>query len=140
MSYIDAQGATIAYLDTSASPNAYVQVLQVLGIDPPTSERSQRETTDLDATARTFRSGLIDHQDMTLRLEWDEALASHAALNTFFDNNTEKTWRITVTDPSPNRTYTFNGSITRVDLDELGVDGIQTATVVVKPSGAVTRA
>lgn len=134
--YIDAQGTVIKKGD-GASPEVFTAIPQVTSIDPPASERSQRETTDLDASARTYKSGLIDHQDMTLQLEWDERNTVHAGLRTDFDNNTERNWQIVDTG-SPEKTYNLTGSLTRVDIDPYAVDGIVTATAVMKPSGPMT--
>lgn len=136
MAYITTQGTVLAYLNTAASPNAYVTIPKVVSLSGPSSSRSEIDVSNMDSTAKEFQLALVDHGTIDAAIVFDERVAAHAQLRTDFNANTERTWRITDAG-SPQKNYTFSARIQSLPLD-FATDEVVRVNMTLRITGAVT--
>lgn len=106
------QGTTLSRLNTSASPNAYVQQAGVLSIEDATATRRSQRTTTMDQTAawETFEPGkLIDAGELAVEMEFDADGTAETTLYGDVENESNQSYRLTFPD---NTTFDFSGFIT----------------------------
>lgn len=133
MAYAPGKGTTLK-LTISATPTTVAQVVSISG---PTVEMGVSETTHLGSTWRTFIPNILDAGELTFTIEYDSADSTHAAIWSQMTAGTEAVWLITLADTGTT-TIGFNGPITGFSIDEIAVDGVVTASISAKITGAVT--
>lgn len=140
MAKLKTQGTQFQRLDTTASPNAYADVGQIVNISGPGGSTPEINVTALDSSAQEYLLGLQDEGTITLDLIYDYATTStlHQQLETDRANQSEQTWRIRLTD-SPQTTITFNGRVAGRTFDISTDDAIR-ASVDIRVTGAATFA
>jgi predicted secreted protein len=103
------------------------------------------DSTSHDTTGgyKTFITGLKDAGEVTFKLFFDPAAATHndatGGLVDAFKNNLVNYWKIAMGNVSPAATWTFRACVTKLDF-QYPVDGPQTANCTVKISVASTLA
>ena len=105
--YIDTEG-TVLKVGNGASPEVFTAITNIVSIDGPTSQNSEKEVTHLGSTAKEFRPGLNDYGDMNCEIEFDERDTVHAGLRTDFRNRTTRNFQL-IDAGSPQQTYNFSG-------------------------------
>jgi len=131
------QGMTIAIGD-GASPEVFTTITDVTDIAGPDGSASEIDTTDLSSTAREYRLGLTDNGNVTLTVNFKPQDTQHALLRTKSISGAETNFRITFTD-SPATTWTFAAFVKGVPISN-SVDGVTTASITLRVTGAVTEA
>ena len=95
------------------------------------------DTTDLDATWRTFVATVLDGGELTFVINWDTANTQHAALWSKLSGRAVETWLVTYPDTGAT-TIGFDGPITGFDIGTSQVDNNVKVTLKIKVSGAIT--
>lgn len=132
---IDTTGKTIVGTAATVTPSAWIQIKQLKTIKPGGAAATKIDVTDLDSSAKEYRTGLIDNGtcacDMFI-LESDPGQA--AALAAFVASNT-----VNMKHVSPSKTRTFNASILKFPtVPDAQVDGVQTGSFEFQINGSVT--
>jgi predicted secreted protein len=112
-------------------------IAQVVSLTPPSMEMGTTETTHLLSTWREYISNLPDGGSIDFTIEYDPSHASHAALWTAFQGGAAESWKVLFTDTGA-AAVTFDGILTNFAWDEVAVDGVVTASITVKITGAIT--
>lgn len=105
--YIDTEG-TVLKVGNGASPEVFTTIPNIVSIDGPTSQNSEKEVTNLSSTAKEFRPGLNDYGELNCSIEWDERDTVHAGLRTDFRNRATRNFQL-IDAGSPQKTYNFSG-------------------------------
>ena len=132
---IDTTGKTITVGTATATPATWTQIKEIRSIKPAGAQSSKIDVTDLDSTAKEYRSGLIDNSTLSCEINVLEGDPGQAAVLAAFTNSTVNSYKIT----TPNKTRTFSGTCTKFPTaPELSVDAVQTGTFELQISGAIT--
>lgn len=132
------QSVTLA-VGNAASPEVFTTIAQVVNISGPDGSATEIDTTALDSAAKTFRVGLKDEGSVGFTINYDADDAQHAALRTALGSTTSKNYRITLTDTSPAKTYTFAAYVQQFALD-ISPDDVVKANASLRITGAITVA
>jgi len=140
MANLKSQGCSIWQMDISVSPNAYIQIGQVVSISGPSGSTGEIDVTNLSSTAKEFVASLPDWGDVSLSVVWDPATTSnrHDALWTDFSAQTTGTYQIRLTD-SPQTTLTFSAFPNSYPVS-IAVDDKVGADIGLRITGTVTKA
>ena len=140
MANLKSQGCSIWMMDTTVSPNAYVQIGQVMSIQGPDGSTGEIDVTNLASTAKEFVASLPDYGSISLEVSWNHADASqnHDDLWTDFAAQTTATYQIRLSD-SPQTTMTFTAFPNQFSTS-LGVDDKVSASIGLRVTAAVTIA
>ena len=140
MANLKSQGCAIYKMDTSVSPNAYVEIGQVVSIGGPSGSTGEIDVTNLSSAAREFVPSLPDWGDVSLSVVWDPATTAnqHDALWTDFSAQTTGTYQIRLSD-SPQTTLTFSAFPNSYPIN-IAVDDKVGADIGLRITGAVTKA
>lgn len=134
-----AKGAILA-VNTVAAPTVYTTIPGVKDFTLSLGSPDQIDVTSHDSSGgyKEFVSGLLDQKEISIPIVWDGANATHAALLAALQASTQLGYKITGKETSP-KTYSFNANIVSLDIS-WPVAGAQEATLVIKPTGAITVA
>ena len=140
MANLKSQGCSFWMLDTSVSPNAYVQIGQVVSVSGPDGTTGEIDVTSLASTAKEFVPSLPDWGSVSTEVIWDYATQSlnHDDLWTDFSNQTTGSYQLRLSD-SPQTTLTITGFPNQYSVS-LGVDDKVTANISIRCTSAVTIA
>lgn len=133
---IDTTGKTITAGTATATPAAWTQIKEVKGIKPAGAQASKIDVTDLDSTAKEYRTGLIDNNSLSLDVHILESDPGQAAALLAFKTSAAKSFK---TVSAANVTRTFNGTLLKwPTVPDSSVDGVQTGSAEIQISGDVT--
>lgn len=119
----------------TATGFAWTQIKEVKSIKPSGSSSTKIDVTDLDSTAKEYRSGLMDNGTLSADIHILESDAGQTAALAAFTNSTVNSYKIV----SPAKTRTFNATCTKFPtIPDSSVDGVQTGSAEWQISGAVT--
>lgn len=140
MANLKSQGCELWMLDTSVSPNAYVQIGQVTSIAGPDGSTGEIDVTNLSSSAKEFVPSLPDWGAVTLDVVWDYATTStnHNDLWTDFAAQTTGTYQIRLSD-SPQTTMTFSAFPNQNSIS-IAVDDKVGASIGLRITSSVTIA
>jgi len=138
MSGISSQGVTISRGD-AASPEVFTVLAAVADYSGPSADQPELDVSDLSSTAKEFIAGLIDNGEVTLSLHWQPDNATHVTMLSDFDAGTISNWRVTWSDASPAKTWTFPAFV-KSFVPTASVDSPLSGDVTLRVTGAVTRA
>jgi hypothetical protein len=120
---------------TTATPLEWVQVKEVKAIKPAGASATVIDVTDLDSTAKEYRSGLMDHGSLSIDVNILEDDPGQAACLAAFSAATANNYKIS----TPGKTRTFNATCVKwPTISDTSVDGVQTGTAEFRASGTVT--
>lgn len=126
---------TIDTGNTTATPTSWVQIKEIKGIKPSGATASKIDVTDLDSTAKEYRTGLIDNGTFGADINILESDPGQAAALEAFKASTVNAYKIV----TPAKTRTFNASCLKFPtIPDAVVDGVQTGSAEWQISGAVT--
>jgi len=136
-SALEPQGVAIQIGD-GTSPEVFNTIPEITNFDGPGGSANEIDTTDLAATARTFRMGLKDEGDFSFELFYIPANTYHTQLQTDRTNRTLRNFQVVLTD-SPQTTMSFAAYVREFSVSG-GVDDVLRANVTLRISGDVTIA
>ena len=137
-SALESQDMTIAYLDTSSSPETYTTIPEVTSISGPDGSASEIDVTDLSSTAKEFKMGLKDSGSVTLEFMYIPGNAVHSQLRTNWSDRTLTGFRISFSD-SPATTWTFDAYVQNFSTSA-AVDASLTGSITLRITGDITEA
>jgi hypothetical protein len=129
---------TITIGTATATPTAWIKVGQMKTIKPSGSSAPDIDVTDLDSTAKEFRTGLRDPGSMTMDNFCLDSDTGQAAILAAFAAQTAKSFKVTYpSGATPIRTFT--ASVKKFpEIADISTDGVLTGSIELKISGAVT--
>lgn len=120
---------------TTVTPTAWVKIGQAKGIKPSNASASQIDVTDLDSTAKEYRTGLMDNGTFSVDCMILESDVGQAAVLAAFTAASANSYKVV----TPAKTRTFSAACTKFPtLPDISVDGVQTGTMEFKISGAIS--
>ena len=126
---------TINASSSTATGTAWVQIKQTKSIKPSNATASKIDVTDLDSTAKEYRTGLVDNGTASVEIFILESDPGQAAALAAFNASSVNSYKFVT--PAKNRT--FNASITKFPTaPDVAVDGVQTGSIEIVISGAIT--
>lgn len=133
------KGAILA-VATVAAPTVFTTIPGVKDFGFSLGTPDQIDVTSHDSSGgyKEYVAGLIETKEFSPEIVWDGAQAQHAALVAALQAGTVLNYKITGKESTP-KTYAFAGLVTNIDYS-WPLNGAQTATVTIKPTGAVTVA
>lgn len=139
MSKYAAKGAILA-VNTAAAPTVYTTIPGIKDFSLPIGSADQIDVTSHDSAGgyKEYVSGLMDTSEISIPAVWDGSNTQHAALVAALQASTVLGYKITGKESTP-KTYTFQANVKSIDLS-WPVAGAQEATIVLKPTGAITVA
>lgn len=134
-----AKGAILA-VNTVAAPTVYTTIPGVKDFNLPIGTADQIDVTSHDSSGgyKEFVNGLMESAEISVPTVWDGSNAQHAALVAALQAGTVLGYKITGKESTP-KTYTFQALVKSIDIS-WPVAGAQEATLVIKPTGAITIA
>jgi len=140
MANLKSQGCSIWKMDITVSPNAYVQIGQVISIGGPSGSTGEIDVTNLSSSAKEFIASLPDWGNVDLSVVWDPASATlqHDELWTDFSAQTTGGYQIRLSD-SPQTLLTFQAFPNSYPIN-IAVDDKVGADIGLRVTGAVTKA
>lgn len=118
----------------TATPSTWIQVKEIKAIKPSGASASKIDVTDLDSTAKEYRTGLIDNGSFSGDIHILESDPGQAAVLAAFNASTVNTYKVV----SPSKTRTFNASCLKFPtVPDSAVDGVQTGSAEWQISGSV---
>jgi hypothetical protein len=132
---INTVGQTITIGTATATPAAWTQVKEIKAIKPGGASSSKIDVTDLDSTAKEYRSGLMDNGTLSCDINILESDPGQQAVLAAFTAATVNSYRIV----TPAKTRTFSATCLKFPtVPDAAVDGVQTGSAEWQISGAVT--
>jgi len=139
---VHSKGTKLA-IGTDADPPVFTNIPGVTGFTLPAPVKGEIEVTDLDSTAKEYIGDLPDNSEISFQLNLKKKSsgtgfhAAQEALEAAADDDELYPFRATL--PAPiSKTYTFM-AIVKSFVPNAATGTQLTATVTIKPSGAVTR-
>lgn len=131
---IDTTGATIVGTTATATPSDWIQVKEVKAIKPSNANTSSIDVTDLDSTAKEFRTGLVNNGTFTTDIHVLETDPGQIAVEVAFKASSVDIYKI----ETPAKTRTFSASCMKFPtVADSSVDGVQTGSMDFQISGDV---
>lgn len=119
---------------TAVTPTAWIQIKEIKAIKPAGASASEIDVTDLDSTAKEYRSGLMDNGSLSCDIFILESDPGQAAALAAFTAATANTYKMV----TPTKTRTFSATCTKFPtIPDASVDGVQTGSAEWRVSGAV---
>ncbi len=132
---IDSRAFTTYTSGGTATGFAWTQIKEIKSIKPSGSSSSKIDVTDLDSTAKEYRSGLMDNGTFSADLHILESDPGQAAALAAFAASTVNTYKLV----SPAKTRTFRATCTKFPtMPDSSVDGVQTGSAEWQISGDIT--
>ena len=140
MANLKSQGCTLSRFDSTASPNTYQEIGQVISIGGPSGTTGEIDVTNLSSTAKEFIPSLPDWGSVDCEVVFDQATTAnrHQELWDDFSAATTGTYQIALTD-SPQTTFTFSAYPSQFALN-IAVDDKVGASVSLRITSSVTMA
>lgn len=136
---IKSQGTSVFISDGKATPawKEIGNVKQISGMEGGTS--NDIEVTNLQSTAKEYRSGLKDSGELSLTLDWNDSDVGQAELKASLDGSLLRKFYIKIKiDDTPTYKYaSFQGTVKSLPK-EGGVDGVWTSNASIRVSGDYT--
>lgn len=127
------QGTTFSIDDSLSSP---VPIDGIISWSRTDGEATQIDVTTLASTAKEYCQGLKDNGVLTLEFVWDNDDLGQAELRDAQDNQSERTFIITLADST---TLTFQTIVLAINQDG-PADEIVRGSATLKVTGAITIA
>ena len=119
----------------TATPSAWIQVKEIKGLNPSGAQATKIDVTDLDSTAKEYRTGLQDNGTFSANINILESDPGQAACLAAFAAATVNNYKIVTT----SKTRTFSATCTKFPtVPDTAVDSVQTGQAEWQISGAVT--
>lgn len=132
---VNTVGKTITIGTATATPSTWTAITEIKGIKPSGASASKIDVTDLNSTAKEYRSGLIDNGTFSLDINILESDPGQEAVLEAFKASTVNSYKIV----TPAKTRTFDATCLKFPtIPDANVDGVQTGTAEFQISGAVT--
>ena len=132
---INTTGKTIVGTAATATPSAWIQVKELKALKPSGASTSKIDVTDLDSTAKEFRTGIVDNGTFSGDIHILESDPGQAAVLVAFNAASVNVYKFM----SPAKTRTFSASCLKFPtLPDSAVDSVQTGSVEFVVSGTVT--
>lgn len=132
---INTVGKTITIGTAAATPVTWVQIKEVKSIKPSGASASKIDVTDLDSTAKEYRSGLIDNGTFSCDVNILESDPGQIAVLAAFIASTVNSYKFA----TPAKTRTFSATCLKFPTSpDASVDGVQTGSAEWQISGAIT--
>lgn len=141
MAGISTQGAQLRVLDTSASPNEYVDIACLTDLSGPSGQRVVIDTTCLDSTGKEKNVGIPDFGQVQFNIilsteTTDYHVGDALSLWTNFKDGTRQGFRIIIPN-SPEDYFQFNAYVLSFSITE-NIDDVVRASVTLEIDGSVT--
>jgi hypothetical protein len=131
---IDTSALTLTGTSATATPAAWVQVNEIKGIKPSGASASKIDVTDLNSTAKEYRTGLVDNGTFSCDVFILESDPGQAAVLAAFTASTVNQYKVV----TPAKTRTFSASCLKwPTIPDASVDGVQTGSADFVVSGTV---
>ena len=132
---IDTSALTLTGTSATATPAAWIQVLEIKGIKPSGASSSKIDVTDLNSTAKEYRTGLIDNGTFDADVFILESDPGQTAVLAAFIASSVNQYKVV----TPTKTRTFSASCLKFPtVPDAAVDGVLTGSASWVISGAVT--
>lgn len=113
-------GVSLAY-GNGDSPETFTEIDELVTLTPPPETRNEIDVSTHNAGVEEKILGMKRIGQVGFRINYVPGKASHVALRSFYDSNTEKNWKITYTD-SPATELTFAARVQSFSVQELTTD------------------
>lgn len=135
---INTVGKTITIGTATATPSAWIKVGNIKTIKPSGSTSDDIDVTDLDSTAKEFKTGLADPGTIALDNFCLDSDVGQAAMLAAFNSQALKSFKVTYPSGStPVRT--FSASVKKFpDIGEASINGVVSGSIELRRSGSVT--
>jgi len=132
---IDTRGFTTYTSAGTATPVTWTQIKEVKSIKPSGASVTKIDTTDLDSVAKEYRSGLVDNGTLSADINILESDAGQTAALAAFIAASACNFKFV----TPGKTRTFSGTLLKFPTaPDASVDGVQTGSLEIQISGAIT--
>ena len=132
---IDTTGKTIVGTSATATPSAWIQIKELKAFKPSGASATKIDVTDLDSTAKEYRSGLVDNGTFSADIHILETDAGQIAALAQFVGSLTKNMKLV----SPAKTRTFNATCLKFPTTpDSAVDSVQTGNAEWQINGSVT--
>lgn len=120
---------------TTATPTAWIQVKEVKSLKPSGASATKIDVTDLDSTAKEYRSGLVDNGTFSADIHVLESDPGQIAVLAAFIAATTNNYKVV----TPAKTRTFNATCLKFPTSpDLAVDAVQTGSAEWQINGSIT--
>lgn len=121
--------------NTTVTPTAWVQIKEVKSIKPSGASASKIDVTDLDSTAKEYRTGLVDHGTFSCDVNILETDAGQIAVLAAFLASTTNNYKVV----TPAKTRTFNATCLKFPTSpDLSIDSVQVGSAEFQINGTIT--
>ena len=122
-----------------AGGTSWTAIAQILDITPPGITMEPLDVTTLDSTFTEYRPVEVeDNGELQFQLAFDWDLAGHQDFNTHVISGTDAAWKCTPPGNSGTNLFTFKGFVTSTAPGSITPKGLQTMTITVKLTSAIT--
>jgi len=117
--------------------SVFTDIAQVTKLTPPSMEMGTTETTHLLSAWKEFIGNMPDGGEVQFTIEFDPAGTTHQSLFSKFAAGGLESWKVIFADIGTAE-FDFVGIISKFAIDEVNFDGVVTASLTIKISGAIT--
>jgi predicted secreted protein len=129
-------GVSLAY-GNGASPDVFTEVEELVTLTPPPETRNEIDVSTHNAGVEEKILGMKRTGQVQFTINYVPSKTSHAAIRTFYNANTERTWRIIYPD-SPETELQFEARVQSFSVNELTTDAPIQAQCALTINGAIT--
>lgn len=121
----------------TATPVTWTQIKELKNFKPAGAAVTKIDVTTLESTAKEYRGGLLDNNDISFSMNYVASDPGQAALKTAFEASLVKPFKIV----APNAdTFTFDAYVSKFpETPAGGVDEVLTGDVTLQITGAVVK-
>ena len=138
MARVDSQGLYLQAGD-GASPEGFNTIGEICDMPPFIAEKTERDQTCLDSTARGYGYGLPDPPVVTVTMFWDPDDTQQNALYTAYTDEGVDNYQILCPD-SPATTWSFSAKVKGFTTPYGGVDADLQWDVTLRVTTDITKA
>ena len=138
-------GITFGF-NTVGAPTVYTSLAGIASMEPPAAVAADIEVSALDSTAKEFITDLPDAGQCTITVNMRKTtagaapwVASQTALEAYANDGVLHGFKITYPG-STTLVYSFSGFVKQFKISQLSPGAAATGDIVIKVSGAITKA
>lgn len=134
---------TLFQLSATSITGATGKLAAVQSVGFPNPQQGVTDTTHHESTGgqkEFLPNGLVEFSEMKVKIQVTPGDTTDVACTTAATSRALYYWKLSANGASAAYVYTGQGIVTAYEIDDAPLEGVYSAVVTIKPTGAITRA